>query len=576
MKTNPFNVLTVTLLAIAWMASARSAPLSLIRSFEAIPYNGIAFPDPVIAAGPNSLVAMVNWKITVFNKQGTKLFDQSLNGSNGFWKAQGAPSSAAEPWVLYDPNSGRFIASAVDHGTTKGYVYLAISKTATPLSSSDWHKYRINRSGTHQGAGFAGVATYPDSAKVGVDGDAVYVTSGHWAKNLNVTTQFSHSEIFALAKAPLLSGGGLQLVYNEPVMTNPNTHLLHPAIVFEPAPAMYFVQARTNGPDDKIAVHFLSGMPGALVRTVAEVAVAPFDLPPNVPQLGSAALLQNIDARLTSATVRNGSLWTAHAVCDPYVDAESLVRWYQFDLVSFPGAAAMAQSGNVDPGPSVHAWLPNIGVDAAGNMGLGLSIGGPNQFAAIGYTGRLANDLPGSTMPVETARIGESHAAATWDGLVSWGEYSGLAIDPDGSTFWQFHEYPTISHQWNTIISAFQVEPPPPPADPLHCADLEGSGANQSGSKWRATVVARWHDGLENPVAGATVTIRWSTGTTASATTDASGRVTFTLSNLSRQSTSSVSLTITNAVHQTLTYNATANHDADGDSNGTSVTVARP
>jgi hypothetical protein len=177
--------------------------------------------------------------------------------------------------------------------------------------------------------------------------------------------------------------------------------------------------------------------------------------------LGSAIPLLNIDARPMSATVRDGSLWTAHAILDPAVDGESLVRWYQFDTVSSPGAVTLAQSGNVDPGPNVHTWLPHIGVDAAGNMGLGFAVGGPNQYAAIGYTGRLAGDAPGTTLPVHIARAGEGYAAETWAGLASWGEYSGLAIDPDGYTFWQFHEYPTSNHLWNTFISAFQVDPLP-------------------------------------------------------------------------------------------------------------------
>lgn len=565
-------------LGFSELARAQTPSLTWLGGFEAIPNTGYTFPDPVIAAGPASVVVMVNSQIAIYDKQGTRLFEQALGGSTGFWKAQRASTIVAEPWVIFDPNSGRFIASAADFGRAKGVLYLAVSKNATPVSSGDWYKYKLDRSGTHQDPAFLGTPTYPDDAKVGVDGDAIYVTSIHFAKDQNITPLFSHAELLALAKAPLLSGGPLSIVHDEPVITDSYSPWLafkiHPAIIFEPESAMYFVQSVVTRPDDKIVVHALNDVLTASVRSVSLVPVSPFDRPPDVPQLGGTHLLENLDARLMSAVVRDGSLWTAHAIQDPAVDAESLVRWYQFDLVSFPSAVALAQSGNVDPRPGIHTWLPHLGVDAAGNMALGFSVGGPSQFAAIGYTGRLATDPLGTTLPVQIARAGEGY----YD-LYAWGEYSGLAADPDGCTFWQFHQYPTAANTWQTFVSAFQVapcSPPPPPADPLHCGDLDGSSAT-SGKYWKATVTVTILDGNEDPVQGATVFIQWSGGISGSpsAVTDATGRCTFVSGNIGKQSPSAT-LTITNATHATLTYAADANHDPDGDSNGTSITVNKP
>jgi len=556
-------------LSLAGPLRAPAQTLPLLAAFEG-PVTTSTFPDPVIAAGPSSLVLLVNAQIAIHDKAGTKLFQQDLGGAKGFWKAQGA-SVVAEPWIIYDPNSGRFIASAAEFGSTKGMLYLAISKSSAPVSSGDWHKYKLDRSGTHQSAG---VPTYPDDAKVGVDADAIYVTSLHFAKGS--TPGFSHAEIFALAKAPLLSGGPLAILYDEPVITESYSSALafsiQPAVVFGPAPAMYFVQSLTRLPDDKIAVHALSGVltPGAS-RSVALVSVAPFDRPPDVPQPGTATLLENIDARLMSAVVRDGSLWTSHAIRDPAVDAESLVRWYQFDLASTPGVVTLAQSGNVDPDPGLHAWLPRIGVDVEGNMALGFSVGGPNQFASIGYTGRLATDSPGTTLPVHIARYGQGYYQQ-----YPWGEYSGLALDPDGYTFWQFNQYPTAAHGWRTFVSAFQVAPPPPAPDPLHAGDLDGSSAN-SGKSWKATVVVTIHDGNHDVVPGAAVSIQWSGGITGTTTltTDSNGQCVFTSGSISKTS-SSVTLSITSLSHPVLTYHAAANHDPDGSSNGTSILVNKP
>lgn len=451
-SNNFVSVLAAALVALPFSAM-HAAPLDLIKGFEAIPNNGWIPCDPIIAAGPSSLVAMVSGRITVFNKQGTKLFDQNL-GAGGFWAAQGA-DQVAEPWVIFDPNSGRFIATAADFGSKKGYLYLAVSKTSNPLSSADWWKYSLDRSGTHHGPSFPGVPTYPDYAKVGVDGDAIYITSSHFAKNQSLTGNFSHMELFALAKAPLLSGGPLPpMLYDEAVITDPMEFPGQPAVVVEPAPAMYFVHATARQPDNKILVHAVTDLFTLPVYTTSPVAVAPYDRPPNVPQKGSSILLENIDARLMSAVMRNGSLWTAHAIKDPAVDAESHVRWYAFDITGLPGAnATLAQSGRVDPGPGVHTWLPHINVDAAGNMGLVFSMGGANHYASIGYTGRQATDVANTTRSsVRTARAG---AGSYTQG--GWGEYSGLAMDPDGSTFWLFHQYPTKQKKWQTFAGSFRL-----------------------------------------------------------------------------------------------------------------------
>jgi hypothetical protein len=370
-----------------------------------------------------------------------------------------------------------------------------------------------------------------------------------------------------------LSGGAVDIVHTESFTTLFGP--LHPVMVFDASAPMCFV---TQEPDvDTVTIYALANVLTAPSLSASSVPVPAFDQPPNVPQLGSGELLDANGSRFMSGVVRNGSLWTAHAISDPAVDGEAVVRWYQFNVTGLPAfAATLVQSGNVDPGPGIHTWMPHINVDASDNMGIGFSVSGPNQYAAIGYTGRRAGDPAGTTLPVETARAGEGAYTAGY-----WGQYSGLAIDPDGSTFWLFHEYPTRTGRkqpqpWRTFVGAFELVPPPPPSDPLHCGDLDGTSAN-SGKYWKATVVVTIHDGNHDPVPNANVSIQWSGGAsgTASGTTDANGRCTFVSGNLSKAAPSAI-LSITGVSHANLTYSAEANHEPDGDSDGTSITVNRP
>jgi hypothetical protein len=110
----------------------------------------------------------------------------------------------------------------------------------------------------------------------------------------------------------------------------------------------------------------------------------------------------------------------------------------------------------------------------------------------------------------------------------------------------------------------------------IHVGDLDGTGTSQ-GNKWTSTVTITVHDANHNPVANATVTGRWSNGAngTASCTTASNGQCTVTKSNLSR-GRSSVTFNVSNVTRSNYTYASASNHDPDGGSTGTRITVARP
>lgn len=113
-----------------------------------------------------------------------------------------------------------------------------------------------------------------------------------------------------------------------------------------------------------------------------------------------------------------------------------------------------------------------------------------------------------------------------------------------------------------------------PPA--LHCGDLDGSGRT-SGSTWTATITVLVHDANEATVAGATVSASWSGAKTGSgsALTAGSGLATFTVSGIPKNKTS-LTCTVNGIVKDSVAYDSDANHDPDGDSNGTAITVRKP
>jgi Big-like domain-containing protein len=112
----------------------------------------------------------------------------------------------------------------------------------------------------------------------------------------------------------------------------------------------------------------------------------------------------------------------------------------------------------------------------------------------------------------------------------------------------------------------------------LHVSDLDGSSVSTSGRRWRATARITVVDAAGAAVSGATVTGAWSQGATgsSSAVTNASGVATVQMSNLSRWTTPSVRFSVAVIAHSALSYSAARNQDPEGDSDGTSIVVARP
>jgi hypothetical protein len=76
-------------------------------------------------------------------------------------------------------------------------------------------------------------------------------------------------------------------------------------------------------------------------------------------------------------------------------------------------------------------------------------------------------------------------------------------------------------------------------------------------------------------LANATVSGSWSIGGAGSCTTDASGQCTVSAPVIPKK-TQSVIFTIVNVMNPAFLYKSADNHDPDGDSDGTAITVTKP
>jgi hypothetical protein len=113
-------------------------------------------------------------------------------------------------------------------------------------------------------------------------------------------------------------------------------------------------------------------------------------------------------------------------------------------------------------------------------------------------------------------------------------------------------------------------------AGSAHIGDLDGS-STPNANRWNATVLITVHSIDEAPVASASVSGSWSGGVSGSGTctTDSLGQCSLSMMSV-RGNLSSVTFTVNTVSHSSLVYDSALNHDPDGDSNGSVITIARP
>ncbi|WP_162271396.1 PKD domain-containing protein [Luteitalea pratensis] len=125
-----------------------------------------------------------------------------------------------------------------------------------------------------------------------------------------------------------------------------------------------------------------------------------------------------------------------------------------------------------------------------------------------------------------------------------------------------------------TVSAPVPPPPLPPPPAPLHVGNLHGASTSFRNA-WTATATATIHDGGHANQANVVVSGAWSDGGTRSCTTNQDGRCIVTRTDIGKR-TSSISFTVTGVARPMYVYDSQQNHDPDGNSNGTRITLVKP
>ncbi len=424
--------------------SAGAAPLSSTTTTGAVVFDGpneletgVIPPDSQVAAGPNSVVVVVNSLIAIYNKSGT--LEIGMQQLSSFFGILNLTGKIYDPRIVYDAADQRFILSAADVDLTNfssGFILLAVSATSDPTGF--WYKYALNSMGRDASGT---MSTFPDFPTLGLSSAAVYVSTGQFALSSTCeqddTCSFSDTWIHAVGLAGLLAGSSslsVTVFKNVRTASGTSAFAIEPAMTYGTAPAEFLVAADFNANPNAILDVFTLSLSGTPTLSVANLAVPKYSMPPDAVQPLALVPIATNDFRLLNAVWVNNSLWCAQNVYESSSNSSG-ARWYDISASAL-ASIALAQTGDVTG--AGDAYFPSMGVDSDNDVGMAFSTSSSTQYPSAAFTGRASVDAPNTMRPVSIYQLGTDDYS---DFALRWGDYSGVSPDPGSAAFWAIAEY---------------------------------------------------------------------------------------------------------------------------------------
>jgi hypothetical protein len=427
-----------------------SSPNSVQQnSFFGMPYDSVEPPDVSIAVGPNQIMAVDNLQVRVYDKTGDLRWWTTLQLLFGI----ASSDTTSDPVAIYDEQQQVFwaIVMSFDNNAHTSKIHVLVSQ-GPDLQTYGWQGTWLD--GSNQGLDWC------DYPKLGLDAQALYITCNmfNWpAAPPPNGGSFIDAKILVMTKDEWIHPNGTIKGY----IFEPIWELLYqgstPAFTIQPAVMhgaaasdgeflAYMYQEQGYGTDliqitnpQKCCGQYIQAPDFRYLQATAGGASPP----PSAQQLGSSNLIKTGDDRLLFANWNQGYFSTGfNANCNGYACAAFLEINNLDATPTVVNLWALQQVGN-------NYFYPSVDSRGDGYKAIGFANSNLNIYPSAG----LALIPPSSictqcSTPLETQISG----FAPYGGG-RWGDYYGVARDPDGYGIWVSGEYAS-SYAWSTQITA--------------------------------------------------------------------------------------------------------------------------
>jgi len=429
-------------------------------------------PDPNGAAGPSSIIAVVNLEIEKQSRDGMQLWRMPLEE---FFKSIKESDSFTDPHVHYDFFDKIFWVILlektcdVDPPPCSSAILVAKSTTSDP-GPDDWVFKRIDtRLQDYYWNDYPGIS---------FDRELLYLTSNIMPSDDNILppgytrTPLDKSYLWVLRKSNLKTHAGPislgQLQTNTPAVRHAGKRI-----------GTYLVALKGSNNDQNtndylqaIRIGKVTNNPTGAVIHYQEVKIdglVGYDPNSNVKpntalQLGAAldcstGCIDTSHLWALDSVLHKKSLWVVFNLV-VHRDGKNIdtAIWVEVDVSNW-WSLTVKQYGKItgdNIAPQLYTYYPSIDINRNGVVGIGFSASSQNTFAGAYFTWRLPSDPIGTTRPVEKVREGQAFYENLSDGRNRWGDYTSTAVDPKHENcFWVYNEFAAKLKEWATAWGQF-------------------------------------------------------------------------------------------------------------------------
>jgi Immunoglobulin domain len=450
--------------------------------------NTLTPPDTDGAVGPNHVVTMLNTQVRIQNRAGTTNYS-TVTLSNWWATKVSGVTFPFDPRILYDPYSGRWIATAsAQPASTSSKILVAVSQSNDPTGS--WYAFGLLADSS--------AVAWADFPTVGFNKDRVVISWNYY--NLSNGAR-NGVGILALNKTNLYGGTLSQEFWYLDYATYGLG--ITPSLMYDQTNATFYLLQNFSGNisgTGYIAMFTITGAFGS--GTLTRLGTFPSasgwaDSAPSdgnfAPQLGNTTKIHLGDSRLSEVVYRAGSLWCAQTIFLPSSSpTRSAVQWWQIQT-----DGSVAQRSRLEDTGGVYFYgYPSIAVNRFGDAIIGYSRFATNEYARANYSFHAFNDPANSLQTEYLFKAGESayQKIPSGDTRNRWGDYSMTSVDPvNDADFWTVQEYAATavgsgngSGRWGVWWANLQVAVPP--NDSFASATvISGQQGTTNGNNVRAT-----------------------------------------------------------------------------------------